>query len=72
MREDDYDKLTSCMDDKNVDKSKMKFYTDLRKFGSVPHGGFGLGIDRLCMMFTGMENIRDVIPFPVQYKNCDL
>ena len=72
MREDDYDKLTSCMDDKKVDKSKMKFYTDLRKFGSVPHGGFGLGIDRLCMMFTGMENIRDVIPFPVQYKNCDL
>ena len=72
MREDSYDKLIDMMDKKNVDKEKLKFYTDLRKFGSVPHGGFGLGIDRLCMLFTGMENIKDVIPFPVQYKNCEL
>ena len=72
MREENYDKLISMMNKKNVDETKLKFYTDLRKFGTVPHGGFGLGIDRLCMLFTGMENIKDVIPFPVQYKNCEL
>ena len=72
MREENYDKLINIMKKKNIDESKLKFYTDLRKFGTVPHGGFGLGIDRLCMMFTGMENIKDVIPFPVSYKNCDL
>tara|TARA_B100000161_G_C33545999_1_gene413064 strand:- start:513 stop:1877 length:1365 start_codon:yes stop_codon:yes gene_type:complete len=72
MREENYDKLMSMMKKKNIDETKLKFYTDLRKFGTVPHGGFGLGIDRLCMMFTGMENIKDVIPFPVQYKNCEL
>ena len=65
MREENYDKLLSMMKQKGVDETKLKFYTDLRKFGTVPHGGFGLGVDRLCMMFTGMENIRDVIPFPV-------
>ncbi len=72
MREENYDKLLSMMRQKGVDENKLKFYTDLRKFGTVPHGGFGLGVDRLCMMFTGMENIKDVIPFPVQYKNCEL
>lgn len=71
MREDNYDKLLSMMKQKNVDDDKLKFYTDLRKFGTVPHGGFGLGMDRLCMLFTGMENIKDVIPFPVQYQNCE-
>jgi len=59
------------MKQKNIPENGLEFYTDLRKFGSVPHGGFGLGIDRLCMLFTGMENIKDVIPFPVQYKNCE-
>lgn len=72
MREENYDKLLSMMKQKGVDETKLKFYTDLRKFGTVPHGGFGLGVDRLCMMFTGMENIKDVIPFPVQYKNCEV
>lgn len=72
MREENFNKLITMMRKKNIDESKLKFYTDLRKFGTVPHGGFGLGVDRLCMMFTGMENIKDVIPFPVQYKNCEL
>ena len=72
MREENYDKLISMMKQKNVSENDLKFYTDLRKFGTVPHGGFGLGVDRLCMLFTGMENIKDVIPFPVQYKNCEL
>ena len=71
MREDSYDKLISIMKQKKIPEYGLEFYTDLRKFGSVPHGGFGLGIDRLCMLFTGMENIKDVIPFPVQYKNCE-
>jgi len=71
MREDSYDKLISMMKQKKIPENGLEFYTDLRKFGSVPHGGFGLGIDRLCMLFTGMENIKDVIPFPVQYKNCE-
>ena len=72
MREENYDKLISMMKQKNVSEKDLRFYTDLRKFGTVPHGGFGLGVDRLCMLFTGMENIKDVIPFPVQYKNCEL
>ena len=58
------------MDMKGVDKESLSFYLDLRKFGSCPHGGFGLGFDRLLMLMTGMQNIRDVIPFPVCYKSC--
>jgi len=68
MREDNYDKLIEMMKIKNV--SNMEFYTDLRKYGSCPHGGFGLGVDRLLMLITGIQNIKDVIPFPVYYKNC--
>jgi asparaginyl-tRNA synthetase len=71
MREDDYDKLIEMMKVKGVREEPMKFYTDLRKFGSVPHGGFGLGLDRMTMLFTGIDNIKDTVPFPVSYKNCD-
>jgi asparaginyl-tRNA synthetase len=70
MREDDYDKLVAMMKVKNVSEKNMEFYTDLRRFGTCPHGGFGLGFDRLLMLITGMQNIKDVIPFPVYYKNC--
>jgi asparaginyl-tRNA synthetase len=70
QREDDFDKLSYMMDKKGVDKESLSFYLDLRKFGSCPHGGFGLGFDRLLMLMTGMQNIRDVIPFPVCYKSC--
>jgi asparaginyl-tRNA synthetase len=70
MREDDYDKLVRMMKIKNVSEKNMEFYTDLRRFGTCPHGGFGLGFDRLLMLITGMQNIKDVIPFPVYYKNC--
>ena len=48
-----------------------QWYLDLRKYGSVPHSGFGLGFERLVMYVTGMENIRDVIPFPRTPKNCE-
>jgi asparaginyl-tRNA synthetase len=71
MREDSYEKLLEMMAKKGVSEEPMKFYTDLRKFGTVPHGGFGLGLDRMTMLFTGMENIKDTVPFPVSYRNCD-
>jgi len=71
QRENDYDKLSKMMDIKGINKDDMSFYLDLRKYGSCPHGGFGLGFDRLLMLMTGMQNIRDVIPFPVCYKTCN-
>jgi asparaginyl-tRNA synthetase len=70
MREENLDKLLNMMKIKNISVEPLQFYLDLRRFGSVPHGGWGLGMDRLCMLFTGIENIRDVIPFPVSYQNC--
>ena len=72
MREERLDILTAAMSTKGVLPESMKFYTDLRRYGTVPHGGFGLGFDRLTMLFTGMENIRDTVPFPVAYRSCDL
>jgi asparaginyl-tRNA synthetase len=71
MREDNLDKLLAIMEKKGVSPVPLEFYLDLRRFGSVPHGGFGLGLDRMCMMFTGMESIKDVVAFPVHYKNCN-
>ncbi len=68
-READYEKLVAAMDARKMDKSAYKQYLDLRKFGSVPHGGFGLGFERFVMYVTGMENIRDVTLFPRSVKN---
>ena len=70
QREENYEKLLSAMEKKGIEESSLKFYTDLRKYGTCPHGGFGLGFDRLLMFLTGMTNIKDVIPFPVFYTNC--
>jgi len=70
MREDNYDKLVNMMNMKGVNPKNLEFYLDLRKYGSCPHGGFGLGFDRLLMLVTGIQNIKDVIPFPVYYKSC--
>ena len=64
QREEDYDKLLTRMKELNMDIDNYKWYLDLRRFGSVPHAGFGLGFERLVMMATGIENIRDVIPYP--------
>lgn len=71
QREDGYYNLLNGMKMKNVPQESMQFYLDLRKYGSCPHGGFGLGFDRLLMLMTGMTNIKDVIPFPVFYKSCN-
>lgn len=64
QREDDYDMLLERMKELNIDLEPYWWYLELRKFGSVPHSGFGLGFERLVQFVTGMSNIRDVIPFP--------
>jgi asparaginyl-tRNA synthetase len=63
-REDRLDLLDKRIVEMNLDKEAYWWYRDLRKYGSVPHAGFGLGFERLVMMATGVENIKDVIPFP--------
>ena len=59
------------MKELNMDLSEYWWYLDLRKYGTVSHAGFGLGFERALMYLTGMQNIRDVIPFPRTPKNCD-
>ena len=71
QREDDYDKLINRMKELNIDYSEMDWYTNLRRFGGCYHSGFGLGFERLIMYLTGIENIRDVIPYPRTPNNCD-
>lgn len=68
-READPDKLLAAMQARKMDISSYEQYLDLRKFGTAPHGGFGLGFDRFVMYVTGMENIRDVVLFPRTVKN---
>lgn len=63
-READYDKLVATMQERGMNLDLYTDYLELRKYGSVPHGGFGLGFERLIMYVTGMQNIRDVILFP--------
>lgn len=71
QREEDYDKLKRRMKELKLPEKEMWWYLDTRKFGSVPHSGFGLGFERLLLFVTGMGNIRDVIPFPRFPKNAD-
>ncbi len=63
VREEDYDKLLARADEMGVPHKDIWWYLDIRKFGSCPHAGFGLGFERLILFVTGMQNIRDVIPF---------
>ena len=72
QREDDLALLEQRMDELGMDKSQYDFYLDLRRYGSVRHAGFGLGFERCVMYLTGMENIRDVLPFPRTVGNCEL
>lgn len=71
QREDSLEKLQNKIKELNMDEKDYWWYLDLRKYGSVPHSGFGLGFERLMMYITGMQNIRDVIPFPRTPKNCE-
>lgn len=63
-REERLDVLSESIKEKGLSVDDYKFYLDLRRYGTVPHGGFGLGFERLIMLATGADNIRDVIPFP--------
>lgn len=71
QREDDLTELERRMEEDGLIKEDYTFYTDLRKYGSFPHSGYGLGFERMIMYLTGMSNIRDVIPFPRTPKNAE-
>jgi asparaginyl-tRNA synthetase len=64
QREEDLEKLQTRMREMHVPEEDLWWYLDLRRFGTAPHAGFGLGFERLLLFITGMGNIRDVIPFP--------
>ena len=70
-REESYDKLMARINALNIPMKDMWWYLDTRKFGTCPHSGFGLGFERLILFVTGMQNIRDVIPFPRTPKSAD-
>lgn len=71
QREERLDVLERKMKEMGVPVDEMKWYLDLRRFGGTKHSGFGLGFERLIMYATGVENIRDVIPFPRTPRNCE-
>lgn len=70
QREERYDVLKASMEAKGLPVDEFQWYLDLRKYGSVNHGGFGIGLERLVMYVTGLTNIRDAIPYPRTSKNC--
>ncbi len=70
-RESSYEKLTKRIEDLGMDTTNLWWYIDTRRFGTAPHSGFGLGFERLLLFVTGMQNIRDVIPFPRTPKSAD-
>jgi len=71
QREERLDYLEKRMEEMNVPKEDLWWYLDLRKYGGCKHAGYGLGFDRMLMYITGVENIRDVIPFPRTPRNCE-
>ncbi len=71
QREDDFGKLKARINELGLKEEDYSWYLDLRKYGSCVHSGFGLGFERMMMYLTGMQNIRDVLPFPRTPKNCD-
>ena len=70
-READYEKLVNRMKEMNVPIDGMEWYINLRKYGTCKHAGFGMGFERLLIYLTGVDNIRDVIPYPRTPKNCE-
>ena len=71
VREEDYDKLMGEINRRQMDQTHLWWYIDTRRWGSCPHAGFGLGFERLILFVTGMQNIRDVIPFPRTPKSAE-
>ena len=71
QREENLDKLLKRMEEMHVDKDGIDWYLDTRRYGGCVHSGFGMGFERLIMYVTGVDNIRDVIPFPRTPKNCE-
>jgi asparaginyl-tRNA synthetase len=71
QREENYEKLARRIQEMGIHENEVWWYMELRKFGTAPHAGFGLGFERLMLFVTGMTNIRDVIPFPRFPKNAD-
>ncbi len=71
QREDNYDKLMERMQELHVEKDPVDWFCNLRKYGGCYHSGFGMGFERLIIYLTGVENIRDVIPFPRTPNNCE-
>jgi asparaginyl-tRNA synthetase len=71
VREESLDKLNAEIERRSIPMKDMYWYLDTRRFGSAPHAGFGLGFERLMLFVTGMQNIRDVIPFPRTPKNAE-
>ena len=71
VREEDYGKLINEIEERHIPMKDMTWYLDTRKYGSCPHAGFGLGFERLILFITGMQNIRDVIPFPRTPKSAE-
>ena len=71
VREENYDKLMGEIEERHIPMKDMWWYLDTRKYGSCPHAGFGLGFERLILFVTGMQNIRDVIPFPRTPNSAD-
>jgi len=71
QREERLDVLQMRMREQNLNPDNYWWYIDLRRYGTVPHSGFGLGLERAVMFLTGMANIRDVVPFPRTPGNCE-
>ena len=71
QREEDYDKLIHRMEELGMEKEAMDWYLNLRRYGGCVHSGFGMGFERLLIYLTGVENIRDVIPYPRTPGNCE-
>jgi len=71
QREENYDVLLSKLKEFDIPEEEMWWFLETRKFGTVPHSGFGLGFERLMLFVSGMTNIKDVIPFPRTPKNAE-
>ncbi len=70
QREEDYDKLVNIMKSRGMNIEELEWYVNLRKYGTCTHSGFGMGFERLLIYLTGVDNIRDVIPYPRTPRNC--